>query len=68
MRPIITDPNGTRRVDTPRIVEVERHQGRRHQVVMPERESLLDRVGVTRVLLGVGVVAVLGGAGYWLFA
>jgi hypothetical protein len=68
MRPIITDPEGTRRIDTPRIVEVERRQGHRHHVVMPEHESWLDRVGVVRVLLSVGVMAILGGAGYWYFA
>ncbi|MBY0491622.1 MAG: hypothetical protein K2R93_17420 [Gemmatimonadaceae bacterium] len=68
MRPIITDPDGTRRVDTPRVVEVERHQGHRHLVVMPEHESFLDRIGIARLALGVGIVAILGGTGYWLLA
>lgn len=67
MRPIITDPAGTRRIDTPRIVEVERHQGHRHHVVMPEHESWVERIGLTRVALAVGVAAILGGAGYWYF-
>ena len=68
MRPIITDPHCTRRADTPRIVEVERHQGHRHLVVMPEDVSLLERIGVARLILTVGVLAILGGTGYWLLA
>ncbi len=66
MRPIVTDPEAPRRADTPRIVEVERSQGHRHHVVMPEQASWLQRVGLPRVLLALGVVILIGGTGYWL--
>lgn len=65
MRPVITDPTGTRRVDTPRVVEVQRPEGRRHRVVMPERAPRPWRRVVLLVLSVASVL--LAAAGYWVF-
>lgn len=66
MRPIISDANGTRRIDTPRIVEVERHAGHRHHIVMPEQLTWWERVGARLLVIVLAVVAIAA-ASYWFF-
>lgn len=65
MRPIISDADGTRRIDTPRIVEVERHAGHRHHIVMPEQPTWWERVG-SRLVVTLIAVAIVAAATYWI--
>ncbi len=65
MRPIISDADGTRRIDTPRIVEVERHAGHRHHIVMPEQVTWWERTG-PRLAIATVAVALLLAASYWI--
>lgn len=66
MRPIISDADGTRRIDTPRIVEVERHAGHRHHIVMPEQVTWWERLG-SRLTILLIAVALVAAASYWMF-